>query len=116
MTTIFRLARNLSSSHLATHPKSHQRLLHVHPLPYTSAPPRTNTNQSTCDARRLRSGKPIRFNKYIQVAARATRQALKEEQRVAAEKRGVVTLKYQKWADGKPNTAEWIVPPTEAQH
>lgn len=45
------------------------------------------------------------FNKYIQVAARATRQALKEEERVAAEKRGTITLKYQKWAEGKPSTA-----------
>ncbi|GAA5981927.1 hypothetical protein JCM5350_006567 [Sporobolomyces pararoseus] len=56
------------------------------------------------------------FNKYIQVAARATRQALKEEERLAAEKRGVVTLKYQQWSQGKPSTAEWIVPPAEAQH
>jgi len=46
-----------------------------------------------------------RFNKYIQVAGRATRQALKEEQRLAAEKRGTVTLKMQQWKDGKAGTA-----------
>ncbi|BGP22001.1 hypothetical protein JCM10295v2_000878 [Rhodotorula toruloides] len=58
----------------------------------------------------------LSFNKYVQVAARATRQALKEEQRVAAERRGVVTLKVQKWENGKASTAEWIVPPTAEQH
>lgn len=42
-----------------------------------------------------------RFNKYISVAARATRQALKEEQRLAAERRAAVTLKVQHWENGK---------------
>jgi len=45
------------------------------------------------------------FNKYVSVAARATRQALKEEQRVAAERRAAVTLKVQKWENGKAGTA-----------
>lgn len=48
---------------------------------------------------------PGSFNKYIQVAARATRQALKEEQRVAAERRAAVTLKVQRWENGKPGNA-----------
>ncbi|KAK4056095.1 hypothetical protein OIO90_002826 [Microbotryomycetes sp. JL221] len=57
------------------------------------------------------------FNKYIQIAARATRQALKEEERLKAERRGDITLKFQTWKDGKSSTAEWIVPPSEqAQH
>ncbi|BGP53139.1 hypothetical protein JCM8202v2_000698 [Rhodotorula sphaerocarpa] len=58
----------------------------------------------------------LSFNKYIQVAARATRQALKEEQRVAAERRAAVTLKVQRWENGKPGNAEWIVPPAAEQH
>ncbi|BGP13085.1 hypothetical protein JCM10213v2_001004 [Rhodosporidiobolus nylandii] len=58
----------------------------------------------------------LTFNKYIQVASRATRQALKEESRVAAEKRAAVTLKVQKWEQGKAGQAEWIVPPTAEQH
>lgn len=37
----------------------------------------------------------------MSVAARATRQALKEEQRVAAERRAAVTLKVQHWENGK---------------
>jgi F-type H+-transporting ATPase subunit epsilon len=42
-----------------------------------------------------------RFNKYISIAARATRQALKEEERVAAQKRNEVSLKVQDWKGGK---------------
>ncbi|KAF8889880.1 mitochondrial ATP synthase epsilon chain-domain-containing protein [Infundibulicybe gibba] len=41
------------------------------------------------------------FNKYSQIAARAVRSSLKEEQRVAAEKRGLTALRYQHWEDGK---------------
>jgi len=41
-----------------------------------------------------------RYNKYAQITARALRQSLKEEQRVAAEKRGLTALKYQHWEDG----------------
>lgn len=43
-----------------------------------------------------------RFNKYSQIAARALRNSLKEEPRLAAEKRGLSELKYQKWAAGAP--------------
>ncbi|KAF8308553.1 hypothetical protein DL93DRAFT_2142230 [Clavulina sp. PMI_390] len=41
------------------------------------------------------------FNKYSQIAARALRNSLKEDARLAAEKRGTSELKYQKWTDGK---------------
>lgn len=40
------------------------------------------------------------FNKYSQIAARAVRASLKEEPRLAAEKRGLTALKYQKWEGG----------------
>lgn len=42
----------------------------------------------------------FRYNKYAQITARALRQSLKEEQRLAAEKRGVTTVRYQKWENG----------------
>ena len=81
------------------------------PLPSPSAP--------VLPARRLltfaRPGSPAarRFNKYIQIAARATRNALKEEERLKAEKRGAVTLKWQTWKDGK-GSAQVSATPTSA--
>ena len=82
-----------------------------------------------------------RFNKYISIAARATRQALKEEERLKADKRGTVTLKWQTWKEGKGSAQvrlpfslslgskdpradwcandtlqEWVVPPVEEAH
>ena len=41
-----------------------------------------------------------RYNKHTQIAARALRQSLKEEFRVASEKRGQTILRYQKWENG----------------
>jgi hypothetical protein len=42
-----------------------------------------------------------RYNKYTQVAARAVRNSLKEGERVKAEKRGLTSLRYQQWENGK---------------
>ena len=44
---------------------------------------------------------PNRFNKYSQICARAVRQSLKENERIAAEKRGITNLRYQNWENGK---------------
>ncbi|KAA1469310.1 hypothetical protein DENSPDRAFT_746614, partial [Dentipellis sp. KUC8613] len=41
------------------------------------------------------------YNKFTQIAARAVRQSLKEEERLAAEKRGLTVLRYQHWENGK---------------
>ncbi|KAI0294242.1 mitochondrial ATP synthase epsilon chain-domain-containing protein [Multifurca ochricompacta] len=41
------------------------------------------------------------YNKYTQIAARAVRQSLKENERLAAEKRGSTVLRYQHWEGGK---------------
>ena len=41
------------------------------------------------------------FNKYSQITARAVRQSLKENERLAAERRGQTLLRYQHWEDGK---------------
>jgi F-type H+-transporting ATPase subunit epsilon len=45
--------------------------------------------------------KKNRYNKYTQIAARAVRQSLKENERVTAEKRGLTSLRYQHWEGGK---------------
>lgn len=42
----------------------------------------------------------LRYNKYAQITARALRSALKEEERVVAEKRGVTSVRFQKWEGG----------------
>ncbi|PWN93336.1 hypothetical protein FA10DRAFT_282988 [Acaromyces ingoldii] len=41
------------------------------------------------------------YNRYTSICARATRQALKEEERVKAERRGAQALRFQEWKDGK---------------
>jgi len=41
------------------------------------------------------------YNRYTQITARALRQSLQEEHRVAAEKRGLTALRYQHWDEGK---------------
>ncbi|KAJ3013634.1 hypothetical protein NUW54_g1533 [Trametes sanguinea] len=63
-----------------------------------------------CSASRPRA---TRFNKYSQIAARALRASLKEEERVVAEKRGVTMLRYQKWENGQggPQVSRPIPPP-----
>jgi len=48
------------------------------------------------------------FNKYTQIAARALRQSLKETERVAAEKRGNTSVKYQQWENGKGGEQIWL--------
>ncbi|KIM86436.1 hypothetical protein PILCRDRAFT_816396 [Piloderma croceum F 1598] len=53
------------------------------------------------------------YNKYAQITARALRQSLKEEQRVAAEKRGLTALKYQYWEDGKGGEQVFLNPEQE---
>ncbi|KAF9524452.1 mitochondrial ATP synthase epsilon chain-domain-containing protein [Crepidotus variabilis] len=40
------------------------------------------------------------YNKYAQITARALRNSLKEEERIIAEKRGLTTVRYQKWENG----------------
>ncbi|KAF7329883.1 hypothetical protein MKEN_00252000 [Mycena kentingensis (nom. inval.)] len=40
------------------------------------------------------------YNKYTQITARAVRNSLQENQRLAAEKRGLTLLRYQPWENG----------------
>ncbi|KAH6642586.1 mitochondrial ATP synthase epsilon chain-domain-containing protein [Boeremia exigua] len=43
----------------------------------------------------------LSYNRYISVASRVVRRSLKEEQRIAAERRGVSELRFAKWENGK---------------
>lgn len=42
-----------------------------------------------------------RYNKYTSIAAQAVRRSLKEEHRVAADRRGLTAMRYQHWENGK---------------
>ncbi|GBE81821.1 mitochondrial ATP synthase epsilon chain-domain-containing protein [Sparassis latifolia] len=53
------------------------------------------------------------YNKYTQIAARALRQSLKEEERVAAEKRGLTILRYQQWENGQGGKQVFLHEPEE---
>ncbi|KAH8106905.1 mitochondrial ATP synthase epsilon chain-domain-containing protein [Cristinia sonorae] len=57
----------------------------------------------------------ISYNKYTQIAARALRQSLQENQRVAAEKRGLTILRYQKWENGVGGQQVLLNQPTEGK-
>lgn len=43
------------------------------------------------------------YNKYLTVAARAVRRGLKEEHRLASERRGQTDLKFSNWEVGSPS-------------
>ncbi|KAG6078337.1 hypothetical protein E4U30_007224 [Claviceps sp. LM220 group G6] len=43
----------------------------------------------------------LTYNRYLAVAARAMRRSLKEQHRVAAERRGEMDLRFAKWSNGK---------------
>ncbi|WVQ84144.1 hypothetical protein IAT38_006291 [Cryptococcus sp. DSM 104549] len=53
------------------------------------------------------------WNKYTQIASRALRQALSEGDRVAAEKRAAIGVRYQLWENGKGGEQTYVVPPKE---
>ncbi|KAG6853655.1 hypothetical protein C0991_002547 [Blastosporella zonata] len=40
------------------------------------------------------------YNRYSQITARAVRASFKEEERLAAERRGLTILKFQRWENG----------------
>ncbi|KAK0740628.1 mitochondrial ATP synthase epsilon chain-domain-containing protein [Schizothecium vesticola] len=43
----------------------------------------------------------LTYNRYLAVAARVVRRSLKEEPRLAAERRGQMDLRFAKWTNGK---------------
>ncbi|KAJ7353288.1 mitochondrial ATP synthase epsilon chain-domain-containing protein [Mycena albidolilacea] len=50
------------------------------------------------------------YNKYTQITARAVRNSLQENQRLAAEKRGLTALRYQHWENGEGGVQTMLVP------
>ncbi|KAF9069986.1 mitochondrial ATP synthase epsilon chain-domain-containing protein [Rhodocollybia butyracea] len=54
------------------------------------------------------------FNKYSQITASAVRKSLKEEQRLASEKRGITALRYQVWENGKGGNQVTLDPAQES--
>nr|GAT59903.1 predicted protein [Mycena chlorophos] len=54
------------------------------------------------------------YNKYTQITARALRNSLEQTHRLAAEKRGVTALRYQKWENGVGGT-QTLLNPEEAK-
>ncbi|KEZ46146.1 hypothetical protein SAPIO_CDS1012 [Scedosporium apiospermum] len=51
----------------------------------------------------------ITYNRYLAVAARAVRRSLKEDKRIAAERRGEVDLKIATWANGKQSDPQGLL-------
>ncbi|KAF4970930.1 hypothetical protein FSARC_2126 [Fusarium sarcochroum] len=43
----------------------------------------------------------LTYNRYLAIAARVVRRSLKEDKRVAAERRGEMDLRFSKWQNGK---------------
>ncbi|KAM0564528.1 hypothetical protein ACHAPJ_000742 [Fusarium lateritium] len=43
----------------------------------------------------------LTYNRYLAVAARVVRRSLKEDKRIAAERRGEMDLRFAKWQNGK---------------
>ncbi|GAB7340704.1 hypothetical protein MBLNU457_7091t1 [Dothideomycetes sp. NU457] len=43
----------------------------------------------------------ITYNRYLAVAARVVRRSLKDDKRIAAERRGEMDLRFAKWENGK---------------
>ncbi|KAK3049494.1 hypothetical protein LTR09_009161 [Extremus antarcticus] len=43
----------------------------------------------------------LTYNRYLAVSARVVRRSLKEDQRVKAERRGEMELKFARWENGK---------------
>ncbi|KAI0162623.1 mitochondrial ATP synthase epsilon chain domain-containing protein [Pestalotiopsis sp. NC0098] len=43
----------------------------------------------------------LTYNRYLAVASRVVRRSLKEDKRIAAERRGESDLRFAKWSNGK---------------
>ncbi|KUI57999.1 Putative ATP synthase subunit epsilon, mitochondrial [Cytospora mali] len=43
----------------------------------------------------------LTYNRYLSVAGRVVRRSLKDDKRLAAERRGVMELRFAKWNNGK---------------
>ncbi|KAJ5745260.1 ATPase F1 complex epsilon subunit mitochondrial [Penicillium odoratum] len=46
----------------------------------------------------------LTYNRYLAIAARTVRRSLKDEARLASERRGLMDLRFAKWENGKQGT------------
>lgn len=56
----------------------------------------------------------LTYNKYLSVAARVVRRSLKDEQRLAAERRGEMELRFAKWNNGKQGEVKSVAEANKA--
>jgi len=75
--------------------RPHVRVLFYLPIDLTTIHPQLSPME-----RRLTKDLLISYNKYLSVAARVARRSLKEENRLQAERRGEMELRFAKWTVG----------------
>ncbi|OBZ65720.1 hypothetical protein A0H81_14239, partial [Grifola frondosa] len=68
---------------------------------------------STTSTRTVLHDEQCYLARRLHITARALRQSLKENERVAAEKRGLTILRYQKWEKGQGGQQVYLYPPQE---
>ncbi|KAF2755617.1 hypothetical protein EJ05DRAFT_513106 [Pseudovirgaria hyperparasitica] len=56
----------------------------------------------------------LTYNRYLAVAARVVRRSLKEDKRIAAERRGEMELRFAKWENGKQGENRSLAKANEA--
>ncbi|KAF1353316.1 mitochondrial ATP synthase epsilon chain-domain-containing protein [Delphinella strobiligena] len=56
----------------------------------------------------------LTYNRYLGIAARVVRRSLKEDKRLAAEKRGEMDLRFAKWENGKQGEVKNLASANEA--
>ncbi|KAK3671063.1 ubiquinol-cytochrome c reductase core subunit 1 [Recurvomyces mirabilis] len=56
----------------------------------------------------------ITYNRYLAVAARVVRRSLKDDKRLAAERRGEMDLRFAKWENGKQGESKNLAEANEA--
>ncbi|KAK0386558.1 hypothetical protein NLU13_6393 [Sarocladium strictum] len=48
----------------------------------------------------------LTYNRFLAISARAIRRSLKEDKRIAAERRGEMDLRFARWQNGKQGEAK----------
>ncbi|KAK8086849.1 hypothetical protein PG994_001823 [Apiospora phragmitis] len=51
----------------------------------------------------------LSYNRYLAIASRVVRRSLKEDKRIAAERRGETDLRFAKWSNGKQGEVKNLV-------
>ncbi|KAI0518479.1 mitochondrial ATP synthase epsilon chain-domain-containing protein [Xylaria bambusicola] len=57
----------------------------------------------------------LTYNRYLAVAARVVRRSLKDDKRIAAERRGEMELRFAKWENGKMGEPKSLAEANAAQ-